>query len=173
MHRSTLSMFVALSGSLLCSGATFAQVPMGGYAVPLNLAYEAAAEAVRVCEERGYNVSATVVDVAGVPKAVLRGDRATVHTKDSSFAKAYTVVTMGPIFRFDATSKFAETVAKAPPGQVFLNANMTTVGGGYAFKVGNDIVGGLGVAGAPGSEKDEACAKAGIDKVKDRLPKAP
>jgi uncharacterized protein GlcG (DUF336 family) len=56
---------------------------------------------------------------------------------------------------------------------VFLNANMTTVGGGYAFKVGNDIVGGLGVGGAPGSEKDEACAKAGIDKVKDRLPKAP
>ena len=173
MHRSTLSMFVALSGSLFCSGTTFAQVPMGGYAVPLNLAYEAAAEAVRVCEERGYNVSATVVDVDGVPKVVLRGDRATVHTKDSSFAKAYTVVTMGPIFHFDATSKFAETVAKAPPGQLFLNSNMTTVGGGYAFKVGNDIVGGLGVGGAPGSEKDEACARAGIDKVRDRLPKPP
>ena len=170
MHRSTLGVYVALSGGLFCSGATFAQVR---YTLPLNLANEAATEAVRVCEELGYNVSATVVDADGVPKVALRGDRATVHTRDSSLAKAYTVVTEGPIFHVDATSKFAETVAKAPPGQVFLDANMTTVGGGYAFKVGNDIVGGLGVAGAPGSEKDEACAKAGIDKVKDRLPRAP
>ena len=58
------------------------------YAVPLNLALEAATEAVRVCAQNGYQVSATVVDMDGVPQVDLRGDGATIHTAESSFDKA-------------------------------------------------------------------------------------
>ena len=81
-----------------------AQVARSGYSLPLNLAMEAAAEAVRTCEASGYNVTATVVDSSGVVKLLAKGDHSTIHTKDSSFRKAYTVVTLGPIFKFDATS---------------------------------------------------------------------
>ena len=57
------------------------------YAVPLTLALEAATEAVRVCAQHGYLVTATAVDMDGVPQVVLRGDGATIHTRESSFDK--------------------------------------------------------------------------------------
>jgi hypothetical protein len=76
-----------------------AQVARSGYTLPLLLAMESAAEAVRVCESNGYAVSASVVDVSGVVKLQAKGDHSTIHTRDSSFRKAYTVVTLAPIFR--------------------------------------------------------------------------
>ena len=93
---------------VLAAGSTGAQVARNGYALPLSLAMEAAAEAVRACESNGYAVSAAVVDVSGVVKVQAKGDHSTIHTRDSSFRKAYTVVTLGPIFHFDASSTFAE-----------------------------------------------------------------
>src|SRR3954454_12199699 len=77
-----------------------AQVAQSGYALPLSLALEAATTAVDACEAKGWRVSAFVVDTSGVIKVHLKGDRSTIHTKDSAFRKAYTVVTMGPIFGF-------------------------------------------------------------------------
>jgi len=84
------------------------------YALPLTLALEAATEAVRTCAQRGYPVSATVVDMDGVPQVVLRGDGATIHTGESSFEKAYTVVTLGPIFNFDTSREFFNLVKTSP-----------------------------------------------------------
>ena len=50
---------------------------------------------------------------------------------------------------------------------------LSTGEGGLPIKVGNDTIGGTAVAGtvagAPGGDKDEACARAGLDKVKDQL----
>ena len=43
------------------------------------------------------------------------------------------------------------------------------VGGGVPVKVGNEVIGAVGVGGAPGGHLDEQCAVAGIDKVKDQL----
>jgi uncharacterized protein GlcG (DUF336 family) len=57
-----------------------------------------------------------VLDTSGVIKVHLNGDHSTIHTKDSALRKAYTVVTMGPIFGFDRTSAFVETVNKNPAG---------------------------------------------------------
>ena len=37
------------------------------------------------------------------------------------------------------------------------------------IKVGNDTIAAIGVSGAPGGDKDEACAEAGLAKIKDRL----
>jgi uncharacterized protein GlcG (DUF336 family) len=81
-----------------------AQVAESGYALPLDLAIEAATAAIDVCKAKGYPVSAFVVDTSGVIKVHLKGDHSTIHTKDPAFRKAYTVVTMGPIFGFDRTS---------------------------------------------------------------------
>src|SRR4051794_10327550 len=84
------------------------------YVLPLSLALEAAAEAVRVCGLQGYGVTATVVDMDGVPQVALRGDGATVHTRESSFEKAFTVVTLGPEFGFDTSAALFELVKTSP-----------------------------------------------------------
>jgi len=64
-----------------------AQVAKSGYALPLSLAMEAAAEAVRTCESNCYAVSAAVVDPAGIIKLQAKGDHSTIHTRDSSFRR--------------------------------------------------------------------------------------
>lgn len=141
------------------------------YAVPLSLALEAATEAVRVCAQRGYHVTATVVDMDGVLQVVLRGDGATIHTAESSFDKAYTVVTLGPIFNLDTSGKFLDLTKTNSYGpRLETMHNVMALPGGVAFKSKNSIVGALGVGGAPGGDKDEVCAQAGVAKVADRLP---
>jgi uncharacterized protein GlcG (DUF336 family) len=141
------------------------------YTVPLNVALEAATEAVRTCAQHGYQVTATVVDMDGVPQVAIRGDGATIHTRESSFQKAYAVVTLGPIFDFDTSGKFFELTKSNPfaPRLASLS-NVMALPGAVAFKSKNIIVGALGVGGAPGGDKDEVCAQAGVAKVADRLP---
>jgi uncharacterized protein GlcG (DUF336 family) len=155
---------------ILAAGSTGAQVARSGYTLPLSLAMEAAAEAVRACEASGYAVSAAVVDVSGAVKLQAKGDHSTIHTRDSSFRKAYTVVTLGPIFHFDASSTFAELAAKSPAGPAISSLpDIMPLAGGVAIKAGDEIVAALGVGGAPGGDKDEACARAGVARIQDRV----
>jgi uncharacterized protein GlcG (DUF336 family) len=150
--------------------AAQAQVARSGYTLPMSLAMEAAAEAVRACESNGYAVSVSVLDVSGVVKLQAKGDHSTIHTRDSSFRKAYTVVTLGPIFRFDTSSAFAELAAKNPAGQAISSLpDILPLAGGVAIKAGDEIVAALGVGGAPGGDKDEACARAGVARIQDRV----
>ena len=162
--------------ALLCTAATaapaYAQPPGYHYTVPLALAVDAASEAVRVCAAHGYQVTATVVDMDGVTQVELRGDGATVHTRESSYDKAYTVVTLGPIFGFDTSGQFFELTKTNPYApRLATVTNVMALPGPVAFKADNAIVGALGVGGAPGGDKDEVCAQAGLAKVADRLPK--
>lgn len=164
-----LAMAAALT---ICTAAlpAQAQVALSGYSLPLSLAVEAATEAVHACETQGYAVSAAVVDPSGVVKAQLKGDHSTIHTKDTAFRKAYTVITLGPIFKFDTTGKFAEMVAKSPSGPALaLVPDVMALAGGVAIRNGDEIVAALGVGGAPGGDKDEACARAGVNKIMDRV----
>jgi uncharacterized protein GlcG (DUF336 family) len=149
-----------------------AQVAQSGYALPLALAVDAATAAIDACQAKGWPVSAFVVDTSGVVKVHLKGDHSTIHTKDSAFRKAYTVVTMGPIFGFDRTSVFTETISKNPAGAnsaLFNLPDVIAVAGGVAIKRGNEIVAGLGVGGAPGGDRDEACAQEGVAKIAARV----
>jgi uncharacterized protein GlcG (DUF336 family) len=82
------------------------------------------------------------------------------------------VVTTGPIFGFDRTSAFAETVSKNQAGAssaLFSLPDIIALPGGVAIKRGNEIVAGLGVGGAPGGDRDEACAQEGVAKIADRV----
>ena len=159
--------------SLTNSPARAQQAPPPGYhySLPLNLAIEAAEEAIRVCEEKRYWVTATVVDMDGIPQVVMRGDHATVHTGESSFRKAFTVVTLGPEFGFDRSSGFFELMKSSPYApQLATVHNVMALPGAVAFKAGGEMVGALGIGGAPGGDKDEVCAAAGVAKVANRLP---
>ena len=148
------------------------QAASDGYVLPQALATEAAAEAIKVCEGSGYRVSVAVVDDSGVLKLFMKGDKSTIHTYDASFRKAYTVVTMGPIFKFDASSQFVEKFSKNPsPPALSTLPNIALLPGAVAIRVKGEIVAALGVGGAAGGDKDEICAQAGLAKIVDRLPK--
>ena len=175
-HNPSASVVAALSlsacASIALSSSAAAQVAQSGYSLPLALALEAATTAIDACEAKGWPVSAFVVDTSGVVKVHLKGDHSTIHTKDSAFRKAYTVVTMGPIFGFDRTSAYAETVSKNPAGAspaLFSLPDIIALPGGVAIKRGNEIVAALGVGGAPGGDRDEACAAEGVAKIADRV----
>jgi uncharacterized protein GlcG (DUF336 family) len=81
-------------------------------------------------------------------------------------------VTMGPISHIETSAAFAEAMAKSPAGPALAGLpNMLALAGAVAIKAGPEIVAALGVGGAPGGDKDEACARAGVAKIQDRLPK--
>ena len=127
-------------------------------------------QAIATCASAGYPVSAVVVDTSGVIKLEAKGDHSTIHTTTAAFRKAYTVVTFGPIFRFDASSVFAALVAKNPNGAALATLpDIAPLAGGVAIKAGDEVVGALGVSGSPGGDKDEACAQAGVASIKDDL----
>jgi uncharacterized protein GlcG (DUF336 family) len=169
LARCSLSVFLA---SCAISTSANAQVGASGYQLPLDLASEAAREAIRSCESSGYKVSVAVVDSTGLVKVHLKGDQSTVHTKDTSFRKAYTIVSMGPIFKVDTGTDFANFLKTNPNASAFLTIpNIITLPGSVAVKVKGDFVAGIGVGGAPGGDKDEICAQAGLKKIAERLPK--
>jgi uncharacterized protein GlcG (DUF336 family) len=130
------------------------------------LASEAVTEAVARCARQGYNETAVLVDADGVRQAVLRGDRAGSHTLDSANDKAYTAAT----FKADTGALVERT--KTAPGFAALFTqipHLVLFGGGIVIKLGDEVVGAIGAAGAPGADLDEACARAGLDKIRDRL----
>jgi len=164
-----------LCGAMFFASSARSQPPQPSddyhYVLPLSLSLEAATEAVRVCSLQGYRVTATVVDMDGVPQVALRGDGATVHTAESSFEKAFTVVTLGPEFNFDTSGALFELVKTNPYlPRLAQVRNVMALPGAVAFHARNAIVGALGVGGSPGGDKDEVCARAGIAKVAYRLP---
>lgn len=167
----TFKTIVSIAGAFVCQ-ASPVHADAGGYALPLALATEAAMEAINVCEDGGYKVSAAVVDSSGILKLFAKGDKSTIHTKDSSFRKAYTVVTMGPIFEFETSGEFAQRFAKNPsPPALATLPDIALAAGAVAIRVKGEIVAALGISGAPGGAPDEVCAQAGLQKIAGRLPK--
>jgi uncharacterized protein GlcG (DUF336 family) len=128
------------------------------------IALTIAQTAYETCTQQGHKVSVTVVGLEGQVLAALRGDGASPHTLENSQRKAYTART----FRI-TSGEFAQRVKDNPTsGQVNL-AGVIAIQGGLPIKLGDVVIGAVGVSGAPGGEKDEACAKAAIDKVADQL----
>ena len=131
--------------------------------IPALLALEAASESVGVCANQGYLETAVVVDADGATIVALRGDGAGIHTLDSVHDKAYTSVS----FKND-------TIALEERGRVEIAPlsklpHVMFFGGGVVIKLGDETIGAIGASGAPGAKLDDACARAGLDKIRDRL----
>jgi len=133
--------------------------------VSLALAQDIARGVVEACAGRNFNVAATVVDRAGVVRAALRADRAGPHTLEASRAKAFTSASIR-----NATSAVLAAVEQNPAqrnlGQI---QGFLLVGGGVPIRAGEEVIGAVGVGGAPSGQINEECANAGIERVRDRL----
>ena len=130
----------------------------------METALTIATTAIETCKGQGYRVSATVVGRAGEIIVQLRGDNTGPHTVENSFRKAYTART----FRVPS-GEIAERLKKDPTLGLIHLTNVIANQGALPIKVGDDVIGAAGASGAPGGEKDEACIKAGLDKVADQL----
>lgn len=131
----------------------------------LELANQIASATIAACTTGGYNVSVAVVDRAGTLRAFQRTDNAGPHTIAASQGKAFTSASAK-----NATAAMLEGIQKNPSAATILNIpGFLVLGGGVPVKVGNEVIGAVGVGGAPGGHLDEQCANAGIDKVKELL----
>lgn len=161
---------LVLGGLLLLLSLSRAAIA-AEYALPLELAIEATRAAIAQCEAGGYRVTAAVVDSAGDTRVLLKGDDSTPHTRDTAFRKAYTVITMAPVFGFDTTGQWAARLQNNPNAAALASIpNILPLAGGVAIRVHGKVVGAIGVGGAPGGEKDEVCAAAGLAQIRSRLP---
>jgi len=91
-----------------------------------------------------------------------RADGAGPHTVDSSRKKAYTAASLRR-----PTTELADLINKVPSLQALreMNENVLMLGGGLPIEIGGEVVGGIGVGGAPGAHLDDACAQAGLDAI--------
>jgi len=128
------------------------------------LALTIAQSAYEACAQQGHHVSVTVVGLEGETLVAVRGDGSAPHTFENSQRKAYTART------FRAPSgEFAQRVKDNPTTGAVHLSGVIAAQGALPIKVGDAVIGAVGVSGAPGGDKDEACAKAGVDKVADQL----
>jgi len=129
--------------------------------VALDLARAALAD----CRQRGFQVAVAVVDRFGQTQVMLRDRFAGPHTPTTAVGKAWTAVS----FRTNTTELIGISQPGMPQAGLRDLAGAVILGGGMMVEAGGALVGGVGVSGAPGGDADDACAKAGIAAVRDKL----
>jgi len=130
-----------------------------------DTALEMAQAALENCRDEGYQVAVAVVDRMGVTQVVLRDRYAGPHTPDTATRKGWTAVS----FRSDTASLAENTTADTPQSGARQIAGALMLGGGLTVEAAGSIVGGVGVSGAPTGADDAACARAGIEAIRDKL----
>jgi uncharacterized protein GlcG (DUF336 family) len=149
--------------------AAFSGAPAGAALImhrdlSLSVARTIAEAAVAACAAKTYAVSAVVVDRDGETIVEMRGDEAAPHTMENARRKAYTAMT----FR-QPTAEYAKKLQdpNSVAHQQVTLPNVIAIPGGQPIKIGNEVVGGVGVSGSPGV--DDECINAAMEKVKDQL----
>ena len=135
------------------------------------LANEAVGDAVASCAQKGYAVTAVVVDLDGVRQAMLRGNGAPIHTVDLAYYKAYSAASLTLARKEDSTKAVADRMSKNPASTLPPTPlpNVTFAVGGVTIMVNGTAIGALGVSGAPGGNFDEACAREALAKIQSRV----
>ena len=160
------SLVAATAISSLFAGSAAAQEAIVTYkSLSPEVALDLARATLADCRKRGFQVSVAVVDRFGVTQVLLRDRFAGSHTVSTASGKAWTAVS----FRTSTT----ELVANSQPGMMQSGIRdlpgAVIIGGGLTVEAAGSLVGAVGVSGAPGGDADEACAKAGIDAIRDKL----
>jgi uncharacterized protein GlcG (DUF336 family) len=152
---------VMVLGIAAAGSATAGDLPREAV-LPLAMAQKAATAALEKCEKDGYKVTVTVADRGGNIRLLMRADGAAPHTQNSSAKKAYTAASMRR-----STREMAELIVKVPSLQALreVNEKFLILGGGLPIEIDGEVVGGIGIGGAPGDKLDEACAVEGLKAV--------
>jgi uncharacterized protein GlcG (DUF336 family) len=156
--------FIALA--LFCTPAIAGDDALVTYkSLSPEVALEAAQAALKKCRDNGFQVAVLVVDRFGQPQVLLRDRFAGLPAADIATAKAYTALS----FR-RSTAELAKMVRDGQMDAGLARMpRIAMLAGGLVIETGGTLLGGIGVSGAPGGDKDEECAKAGLDAVRDKI----
>ena len=156
----------ALTATAAMAGATAATAATASTrSIASATAVQLAQQTVAACTADGYNVTAAVVDRSGVLLGLVRADGAGPHTTQAATSKAFTSASSR-----NPTSGIAKAIQSNPDAAGMANiAGFLVLAGGVPVKIGNETIGAIGVAGAPGGHLDEACAQKAITFLKDQL----
>ncbi|MGR7142171.1 GlcG/HbpS family heme-binding protein [Klebsiella aerogenes] len=159
---------ILLSAILLGSLVTTASAATGVLSqknLSVELADKIAQSTLQACVKDGYNVAVTLVDRSGTPLLMKRMDNAGPHTVEASRMKAFTALTTK-----NATSNVMKgSQSNAGAANLRDIPGFLLLAGGVPVKMGNQVIGAVGVGGAPGGNFDEACAIAGLQSVENEL----
>jgi uncharacterized protein GlcG (DUF336 family) len=170
MKKSAAAALCAVGFAVANPLPVFAQDVLTTHRLSAALAAEAVGEAVATCAKQGYKVTAAIVDTDGVTQALLRGDGASMTTLPAARDKAYTAIMLGAPRNEDTTGAIVQRIGQTPSaGGLAKLPHVLLAQGGIRIKLGTEAIAAIGVGGAPGGDLDEACAKAGIDKISARL----
>lgn len=164
MLRTTL-----ITTALMAAVATSALAQeRGTFSYPVlipEVALEAAQAALEHCRGQNAQVAVAVVDRGGNVQVLLRDRFAGAHTPDTAIGKAWTAVS----FRTNTTDLLAISQPGQPSSGIRNLPGVVVLGGGVLIEQAGSIVGGIGVSGGPSGDVDDTCAKAGVDKIKEKL----
>lgn len=158
----TTTLAIAL---LACAPARAQEALLAYKSLSLEIALELARAALTDCRQRGFQVAVAVVDRFGVTQVVLRDRFAGPHTPPTAAGKAWTAVS----FRTNTTDLVASAQPGTPQAGVRELRGVVILGGGVMVQAAGSLVGAIGASSAPGGDADDACAKAGIATIKDKL----
>jgi uncharacterized protein GlcG (DUF336 family) len=162
--KRVFQMTMAVAGALIGATTSWADTLLT-HRIPAALAAEAVSETVSACARQGYHETAVVIDADGATIAELRGDGAGIHTLDSAHDKAYTSVS----FKSDGLALAERAKGESSIAPLAKLPHVMFFGGGVVIKLGDEVIGAIGAAGAPGAKLDDSCAHAGLDKIRERL----
>lgn len=160
MTNAKLAVLIA-AGAVL-TGSARAQLP-NAKVLTLDVAQAIAQEAMAKCHSEGYNVTVLVVDGLNAPKALVRADGASAATTEVAKMKATATMLYN---RPSGPAQPLPAGTAAPPATIPGTINAQ---GGVPIKVGGVTIGAVAVSGAPGGDKDAACANAALEKLADKL----
>lgn len=165
----------AISGAALVVAASFAPsraepLPTQRY-LPLAVAIEAAMAALDTCPKEGHHISVEVMNHNAMVLVTFHHELATIHSAYSAHAKAYTVLSYSHASGETTSAEIARRITRnlADVARIQGIPGLILAPGGVLIQFGKQTVGAIGVGGSSGPVNDELCAKAGIDKIKDRL----
>jgi len=145
--------------------ATAADGLVGVKRLSASLAAELAMAALTACAQKDYHVGVVVLDYSGVQQVALRGDGAAPQNVLNANDKAYTAASFGA-----DTGDLVERTKNGPVPSAFAKVpHLLLNTGGVVIKVGDEVIGAIGVSGAPGGENDAVCAKVALAQIKDRM----
>ena len=164
--KAACSSALIFSSALLCTSA-FAQSGAGlisERSISADTALELASASLARCRADGFKVTVTVINRHARTAVVLSDDGVNPHTIENSFRKAYTA--------FTTRTGTVEMAKRAQPGLsgFMLLANISPLDGGVpVFASNKELVGAIGISGAPGGDKDTTCAMAGLERIASKL----
>lgn len=130
-----------------------------------DTALDLAKAALATCRAHGYQVAVVVLDRFGQQLVVLRDRFAGLPANGTANDKAYTALSFrgnsGEFAKAVQSGQLSADLARLP--------HVVALAGGLAIEAAGTVLGAVGVAGAPGGDKDEECAKAGLDAIRDKL----